>query len=1172
MANDGSVEIKIIGDDSDLKKKLGGIGAAAQKAAGTIEKAFQAVASFDKLVKGIQEASCAVELFNMRQSASAVQSGVTAGALTAQEAIVGVLTGQIGLATAAQAAWNTVIAANPVGAVVVAVTLLTTGLAALYAATDTETQAEKAAREEREKLIRSIDDRTEATKELQSAAQDQLNASLSEIDITAAQVREFEGLIDANGRVKSGYEGRAAVLEKLINEAIPGAISKTEDETGTYYELSDAIEETIRLKRAQSVLDANQEQYSAAQAGIIDAEKERYQIQQKRNDALVKQRQIESEIEAFKSSSTFNEADYEQMKLALEEQKKLVSDLSGKYAEADSTVSDYYKTIANYEGVLAAMEQGGDALEQALNKVQYSFKTAGTATVGELQAQADELGGIYQDMLARYRSGESDITEAQVNNMRAMWESAGTELKTAQENLMTEWSASIAAGQPQVDAAVQLVAQGVVSAADVTAQMQEKGYTVTAEFASGIAAAEALASGNAAQVEAMCEAALDGDTTTYGYDFMQGFLEAILASNPSEEVRAMVQAALDAIPETQQSHSPSALTMEQGGYFAEGYAEGIANGAGAAETAAGSMAGQAIAKLLGIAPQAQEGGAQAATQYSTGMRSGMAGAVEAAILLATGASGAAKGKAGEFSTVGGELSASLKSGIDGGAQAVSTAMDTVAAGAKASAAKVASTFRAVGVNMAQGLMNGISSMARSVANAAASLAKNALDAAKNAVGIHSPSRDFREKVGRMMGMGMALGIGDSEDTVRSNVALLSRHALEDAREHAKSFQDIGGLYVENLTYGVEKGRDAALDKLERWLDADVEKLGARDDATDEQKKSYEDAAREVMTAYKDALNDGYDEALSTVKTRVNELTAEFQAAHDDLVRQQESMQKKLSGFGDLFTIGKNGDLSLGKIEDNIKAVKRYDDALTELAGLGVSDEFMQQVTALGVEEGAKFAEKLIALPPEALKQYTDAWQEQQDLAKEVAEKFYADQLETLENDFTGKLDETLESVPDLLTAIGKDSIQGMIDGMYSKRGALSAAAREIVSQAISAMRRAADVNSPSKKTRDLVGRPLAEGVAVGFDKQMGDVYRQISRTLDGEVLKLSADVRVQAERQAAKAGPAPVQTVYKTTHTVATPVIEFKGELAQLGRLLTPVVRMEEKRKGGSMAKGGVYA
>ena len=70
--------------------------------------------------------------------------------------------------------------------------------------------------------------------------------------------------------------------------------------------------------------------------------------------------------------------------------------------------------------------------------------------------------------------------------------------------------------------------------------------------------------------------------------------------------------------------------------------------------------------------------------------------------------------------------------------------------------------------------------AHNIADAAKNAAKSALDGVKSLLGIHSPSRVFRDEVGVMVGRGMALGIDDSAHVVsRSMDSLVSTMNLDN---------------------------------------------------------------------------------------------------------------------------------------------------------------------------------------------------------------------------------------------------------------------------------------------------------------------------------------------------------------------------------------------------------
>lgn len=68
---------------------------------------------------------------------------------------------------------------------------------------------------------------------------------------------------------------------------------------------------------------------------------------------------------------------------------------------------------------------------------------------------------------------------------------------------------------------------------------------------------------------------------------------------------------------------------------------------------------------------------------------------------------------------------------------------------------------AVGSNIIDGIKSGISSAAGRIADAAREAARKALDAAKDFLGIHSPSTVFRDQIGKYMALGMAEGFEDN---------------------------------------------------------------------------------------------------------------------------------------------------------------------------------------------------------------------------------------------------------------------------------------------------------------------------------------------------------------------------------------------------------------------------
>ena len=84
-----------------------------------------------KAYKIISAATAAIQAHRIAVTAEALAEAASTGAITLKQIAVGLLTGEISLATAAQYAWNLAMSLNPIGLVVAAVAALAGGIAAL---------------------------------------------------------------------------------------------------------------------------------------------------------------------------------------------------------------------------------------------------------------------------------------------------------------------------------------------------------------------------------------------------------------------------------------------------------------------------------------------------------------------------------------------------------------------------------------------------------------------------------------------------------------------------------------------------------------------------------------------------------------------------------------------------------------------------------------------------------------------------------------------------------------------------------------------------------------------------------------------------------------------------------------------------------------------------------
>ena len=104
----------------------------------------------------------------------------------------------------------------------------------------------------------------------------------------------------------------------------------------------------------------------------------------------------------------------------------------------------------------------------------------------------------------------------------------------------------------------------------------------------------------------------------------------------------------------------------------------------------------------------------------------------------------------------------------------------------------------IGSNIIRGIANGIAGAVGGLVNAAINAAKSAFNAAKKALGIHSPSRLFRDKIGKMMALGMGIGfeknipVDDMQKSLNDPLKKIKRTAFDVTMKPIKS--------VEKVTY------------------------------------------------------------------------------------------------------------------------------------------------------------------------------------------------------------------------------------------------------------------------------------------------------------------------------------------------------------------------------------
>lgn len=189
----------------------------------------------------------------------------------------------------------------------------------------------------------------------------------------------------------------------------------------------------------------------------------------------------------------------------------------------------------------------------------------------------------------------------------------------------------------------------------------------------------------------------------------------------------------------------------------------------------------------------------------------------------------------------------------------------------------------------------------------------------------------------------------------------------------------------------------------------------------------------------------YDKALADSEAalwaeQTETLTDELEERVRGIESQRQGMERALSGYGELFTV-KDDRMSLESIQEQIDAINRYEEAMTRLRERGLSQDLLDEVLAMNVDEATAYGEQLLAMSDSQWEQYNALWDEKQLRAAQVAEQFYKDQLQELETEYNARLDEALDGLTDTAFQSGADTARGLIEGLASQEEALYAKAR-----------------------------------------------------------------------------------------------------------------------------------
>ena len=341
---------------------------------------------------------------------------------------VGLMKNGIGTATGSAANLAKVLSAatSPIGLLTIGITgLITVGTALASQQSEEEKQLEA--------LNDKIREQTATRKELAKERQKELESSLTEIDNIELLSNELRTLVDENGKVKDGYEERVNFILNELNSALGTEYKLNGDIVSQYNELAQSIDLVIAKKRAEIILQSQEEAWkqaiedeATASKNLADAKEILTKKQDEYNKSLEEYNNYLAEHQNDRDL-TFQK-EYQEINSAMLNSKNAMNDALKTYENASQAYKDIYEDITRYEtNSIRAQSDNIDEINKIIATSTRMIEENGEqreATIAETIAMdvaaTEATKAEYQKRIKDADEAEKQILESTIKNKQSV--------------------------------------------------------------------------------------------------------------------------------------------------------------------------------------------------------------------------------------------------------------------------------------------------------------------------------------------------------------------------------------------------------------------------------------------------------------------------------------------------------------------------------------------------------------------------------------------------------------------------------------------------------------------------------------------------------------------------------------------------------------------------------
>lgn len=694
----------------------------------------------------------------------------------------------------------------------------------------------QATAEDNERLVRKIDElnavenKTAAQKKELASAAETLNSRIEGLNIqydkatgtinmTTDAIRKQIEIAKASAEIEAANQKMVENAKKRLE--IKDKIKEVEKQYQDLVEKTDSVEEgSFSNSRIREGAKAEfKKKYNEEVKKLQDDIKKTEESDNELTNTIVKNNEVKAKSTEDASGRTIYS-----MENMNDAQRKAVEMMQQEFAQLKGEVQNAFQAIeqqtalsadqmtANLQKNIEAVDKWSQNLETLAKRgldqgLIEQMKQAGPKMANQTQALVDASDEQLGRLNGKWKEAGDKAKEGFLRSIHATGEELPPEIQAMVTAIATEFRKALAEAdfETQGREVSKKTADGVRSgkgdvqqaASEVTEASKQafnnlpteakySGSQVSGGYAQGITENQGTAQG---AVEGLKNASLGvlanlfGDGQVKGAELGAGVGDGILSRSD------VVQGAASTLKSNATATMNGMATDGQakGSEFGGGVASGIGISQQLAVGAASALNLAVSSQFLTMSTDGQQHGSQFGSGIGSGITSSQGIATSASNTLKQNVNASVNSLGDDGQRAGSQFGSGVTSGVASHNGAVFNASNSLKASAHNGMSGGYDGGYNAGMAIGEGMSSGISAMAGAVIGAASSIALSAVSAARSTLAINSPSKVFRDQVGRAIPEGMAVGIEKYGYYVDDSMTDLANKTVESGKKYTDGF-------------------------------------------------------------------------------------------------------------------------------------------------------------------------------------------------------------------------------------------------------------------------------------------------------------------------------------------------------------------------------------------------